>query len=638
MRDLAMRFLNGALSRRGFLQGLMATGFSLTAAKSVLDSFRSYTAEAQEIPPAQRKTITADTGEIIAEGLVAAKVKYVFNCNGSAQGPIIDALVDKPVQIIIGPQEGQVLAMAQGYELASGETGFVMCEEIGIPNSSSNLLNAWKDRSSLVVMTPRAGLNTNGRDSFEDIDEWLDLVKPITKWRWSASHAHRIPEHMRHAFKLAATPPRGPVFLTVPDDLLEKKNVKATIIGQEFFNVPLRVKPDPRQIEAAAKMLIASKGPLIVAGHEITRSKANKDLLELSELLGIPVTRERGLFLNFPSQHPLSLGDLLPNMRFPRNLDLVLNLGGPFPRMRAEHEEDHLPFFPESVKIIHARIEADDLARLFPTQLGIVADVGETIRDLTAAVKSMLTKERIEAIRQPRIEAATKFTAMVRESWRKAPQGKWDKSPMPWERVAYELDRALDRDAVIVQEIADNKRMERWMKVGGEGERTIIGRTTGQAMGWGIGASLGVKLAWPDRQLVALQGDGSILFGQTESLWSVSRYSVPQIILVFNNRGYDGPRRRQFDKAGKQAQSKKDMTCYLGNPDINFAQLASAYNIKGEVAHDAGELQAALKRAVKATRDGRPYLIDAMVERTGPAADSTWHPPFTVAGIRTKNV
>jgi thiamine pyrophosphate-dependent acetolactate synthase large subunit-like protein len=638
MRELAMRFLNGELSRRGFLKGLMATGFSLTAARSVLDSFRTYNAEAQEIPPAQRKTITADTGEIIAEGLVAAKVKYVFNCNGSAQGPVIDALVEKPIQIICGPQEGQVLAMAHGYELASGETGFVLCEEIGIPNSTSNLYNAWKDRSSLVVMTPRAALETNGRDSFEDIDEWLDIVKPITKWRWSASYAHRIPEHMRQAFKLASTPPRGPVFLTVPSDLLGKKNVKATIVGQEYFHVPMKVKPDPKQIETAARMLVESKAPLIVAGHEITRSKANEDLLKLGELLGIPVARERGLFVNFPTQHPLYLGDLLPNMRFPRNLDLVLNLGGQFPRMSGQYEEDHLPYFPEQVRVIHARVEADDMARLFPTHLSIAGDVGETIRDLMAAVRSMLTPDRIEAIRRPRSEAATKFTTMVRESWRKAPKGKWDKSPMPWERVAYELDQALDKDAVIVQEIADNKKMEQWMKAGGEGERTIIGRTTGQAMGWGVGASLGVKLAWPDRQLVALEGDGSVLFGQTESLWSVSRYSVPEIILIFNNRSYDGPRRRQFDKRGKQAQLNKDMTCYLGNPDVNFAQMASAYNIRGEVAHDATELQAALKRAIKTTRDGRPYLIDAMIERTGPAADLAWHPPFTVAGIRTRNV
>jgi thiamine pyrophosphate-dependent acetolactate synthase large subunit-like protein len=638
MRELAMRFLNGGLSRRGFLKGLLATGFSLTAARSVVDSFKSY-AEAQEIPPTVIKPFQGEAGELIAECLRAAKVKYMFFCNGSPQGPILDALVDKPdINLIIATEEGQAVSMAHGYELASGETPFVVTQGVGVPRQVTNLVNAWKDRSGMVVMTPRTPLDTHGRDSFEDIDSWLDFVRPVTKWRWDIVKANRIAEHMRHAFKLASTPPKSPVFLTIPDDLLEEKQVKASIVSQEYFNVPMKVKADPKQIEAAARMIVEAKNPVLVAGHEITRSKAMKEMVAFAELLGIAVTRERGLFLDFPSMHPLFLGDFVANMRFPRNLDLIINIGGQFPRMTETAEEDPFVFLPKGVKIIHARVETDDLARIFPTQFSVTGDVGQTLRDLTDAVKSMLTKERIEAIRQPRMEAAAKFTSMLRESWRKAAQGKWNKNPMPWERVVFELDKAMDKDAVVVQEIADNKRTERWISYGEEGGKTLMGRTTGQCLGWGVGAALGVKLAWPDRQVVSLQGDGGIMFGQTEAFWTYARTSTPVITVVMNNRSYDGVRRRQFGKQGKQAKFNKDMSAYMGNPDIDFAKIGGAYGIQGSFARDANELQAALKHAIQATRDGKPYIIDALIERTGPAADLVWHPPFTVAGIRTKNV
>jgi thiamine pyrophosphate-dependent acetolactate synthase large subunit-like protein len=637
MRELAMQFLNGGLSRRGFLKGLVATGFSFAAAESVVDSFKRV-AEAQEIPGAEIKPFRGEPGELIAECLRAAKVKYMFFCNGSPQGPILDALVDKPdINLIIATEEGQAVAMAQGYELASGEVPFVCTQGVGVPRQVTNLVNAWKDRSGMVVMTPRTPLDTHGRDSFEDVESWLDFVKPVTKWRWDIVKSNRIAEHMRHAFKLASTPPRSPVFLTIPDDLLEEKEVKANVVSQDFFNVPAKVKPDPRQIEAAAKMIVEAKSPLLIAGHEITRSKATKEMLAFAELLGIAVTRERGLFLDFPSMHPLFLGDFVANMRFPRNLDLIVNIGGQFPRMSETAEEDPFVFLPKGLRIIHARIEADDIARLFPTSLSVVGDVGETLRDLTEAVKSMLTKDRIEAIRQPRMDAAAQFTSMLRASWRKAAEASWNKNPMPWERVVFELDKAMDKDAVVVQEIADNKRTERWISYGEEGGRTLMGRTTGQCLGWGVGAALGVKLAWPNRQVVSLQGDGGIMFGQTEAFWTYARTSAPVVTVVMNNRSYDGVRRRQFAKQGKQAKFNKDMSAYMGNPDIDFSKIGEAYGIKGSFARDANELQTALKRGIQAARDGKPYIIDALIERTGPGADLTWHPPFTVAGIRSKN-
>jgi thiamine pyrophosphate-dependent acetolactate synthase large subunit-like protein len=208
--------------------------------------------------------------------------------------------------------------------------------------------------------------------------------------------------------------------------------------------------------------------------------------------------------------------------------------------------------------------------------------------------------------------------------------------------VSAELIEVLEKDAIIVPELsqyggagfAENVALSQFTF--GPGGMRHIGRTTGGALGWGVGAALGVKLAQPDRQVVALQGDGSFLFGQAETLWTMVRYEVPVIVVIYNNRSYNGPRDAIFRQNGRQAQAGKDMTCYLGNPDVDFAKVAAGFGVKGEVAKNPDQLKAALRRAIRTTRDGMPYLIDAVIERTGAAADSTWYPKYSVAAARTR--
>ena len=162
--------------------------------------------------------------------------------------------------------------------------------------------------------------------------------------------------------------------------------------------------------------------------------------------------------------------------------------------------------------------------------------------------------------------------------------------------------------------------------------------TTGSALGWGVGAAIGVKLAQPDRQVVALQGDGGFMFAQAESLWTMARYEVPVIVVIFNNRSYNGPRNKILKAGGKAAQVGKDMICYLGDPDVDFAKVAAGFGVKGEVRVAPEQVGPAIRRAIESTREGKPYLIDAVVGRTGLAADSTWHPKYSVASVRSRKV
>jgi len=165
-----------------------------------------------------------------------------------------------------------------------------------------------------------------------------------------------------------------------------------------------------------------------------------------------------------------------------------------------------------------------------------------------------------------------------------------------------------------------------------------MGRSIQQALGWGIGLSIGAKLANPDRQVVTLLGDGAFMFGQADALWTMSRYDIPITVIVLNNRSYNEPRQRIMAKMGKAGETGKDMACYLGNPDVDFAKIASGFGIRGEVVTNPADIKPALDRAMKSTRDGRPYLLDVIVERSGIGAESTWYPRYSVSEQRKRPV
>jgi len=225
----------------------------------------------------------------------------------------------------------------------------------------------------------------------------------------------------------------------------------------------------------------------------------------------------------------------------------------------------------------------------------------------------------------------------MRESAESIARRQFDRVPLTWECLSFEINAALDRDAYVVEEFGtEGPKSLQWFPFA-EGEKTKIGRTTGYSLGWGVGASIGVKLARPDNQVVCLQGDGGFLFGQSEALWTMSRYDVPIIVVIFNNRCYNETRARMYAQGGRQSELKKDMLSYLGDPNVDFVSIAGAYNIKGEQVQSREQIKAAMQRAVKSTRDGRPYLIDALVER-GQSGAEAWYPAYSVAKTRTRRV
>jgi acetolactate synthase I/II/III large subunit len=641
MRELVRSYLQNGLSRREFVKRMVQSGFSLVAVNSVLASLPpAFGQEQAKESKSYTRTFRGTGGDLLAEQLRDAGVEYFFLGNATGVSPLCDALVDRPdLKIILAVHEGVCVSMAHGYSRASEKTAFAMFSRVGVPSASSNMYNAMKDRSALVIASDHIETLASGRDGHEDLDDTLEPVKQFTKWRWNVDAATRIPEWTMKAFKLASTPPGGPTFLMFPRDLLVARDVEAEIFLPGTFNIPMSVRADAATIDKMARALLEAKSPLLRAGAEVWGSKAIPQVVELAELLAIPVTsgEERQGFrisCNFPTNHPLFMGGYSSNMRYPRNVDVILNMGGKLPDPGLGQ-----PQIPRSVKIIDVRIEASDIGNDYPLYLGVAADVKQVAQDLVAAIKSLATAERLQQIRGDRLEQTRQYATRLRQARLQAMKADWDKVPLTWERLSSDLNDVLERDAYLVAEFGTEGPKALKCFTFAEGEKTLIGRTSGDALGWGAGAAAGVKIAQPDKQVICLQGDGGFLFGgQAMALWSMSRYRIPVITVIYNNRSYNETRERAFAEGGRQAQTSKDMLSYLGDPDVDFVKLAGAFGVPGEQVTTPDQIKPAMKRAARAALDGRPYLIDALVGRTGHGAELAWYPKLSVAEMRRRKV
>jgi thiamine pyrophosphate-dependent acetolactate synthase large subunit-like protein len=215
-------------------------------------------------------------------------------------------------------------------------------------------------------------------------------------------------------------------------------------------------------------------------------------------------------------------------------------------------------------------------------------------------------------------------------------RGESNDSPISVSKLALDLEATLEKDACYVADVGSGRKMENLMSFAGADKEYF--QTCGDVLGYGLPASFGVKLARPDQQVVTVLGDGGVQFSGLQPLWSFARYKAPVIVVIMNNNSYNEERNRIWNTGGRQFQTGRDMACYLGDPDIDYVKGAAAYGVEGEMVNDPAKLRGAIERAKRATVDGRPYLLDVHLERNGLGAASTWHPPFSIADLRTRKV
>src|SRR5215470_3116868 len=543
MRELVAQYLLHSISRRRFINGLTKAGLTATAAQSVLGAVTSVSlaqeggtapyvpqgnattpipylrqnpeASAPGTAPAAAagvKPFQGTGGAALAEQLIACGVKYVFGNSASEDAQFYEALVDRPqLKYVLTPHEGPGAAMAAGYIKASGEPAVVMqAGVVGMMNAMGQIFNSWKEQTPLVVYSYRTDQSRRaGRDGFEEVANQEQIVQPMTKYTWLARRGDMIPETVRRAFKAAWTPPYGPAYISWHSDYTDE-HVRTDIIPQDQVDPRMRVRPNPDDVQRAARLLVEARIPLLIVGDEIYKAKASGKAVKLAELIGMPVTQVRQLYANFPETHPLWVGNTpavnLNSLTFPRNPNVVINIGNKFQHNGAA------PIVPRGLKFIDMRIDFASMGNVMLTEVPLVADVALGLDDLHAAVAQLMTPA-LKAKAAERAAEVKKFAEQARTLRALVVNNpEWDMSPLIADRVTYEIAKFADPDSIIVNE-AGSVAMHSFdfNPIGG---RELF-YYYGSHLGSGVGTAAGVKLARPNQQVICLVGDGSFIFGPT---------------------------------------------------------------------------------------------------------------------------
>ena len=321
----------------------------------------------------------------------------------------------------------------------------------------------------------------------------------------------------------------------------------------------------------------------------------------------------------------------LSSLAFPKNADVIINVGNKF------QHNGPAPIVPRGPKFIDMRIDFASMGNVMLTEVPLVADVSLGLDVLYAAVEQLMTPA-LHAKAAERAAEVNKFAEHARTLRALVTNNpEWDQSPLIADRVTYEIAKFADADAIIVNE-AGSVAMHSF-DFNPMGGRELF-YYYGSHLGSGVGTAAGVKLARPNQQVICLVGDGSFIFGPT-ALWNMARLELPVIVVVYNNHAYSGPHSRVVANvpSGRMVQTGQFVHDYLGDPDMNMADIARGFGVAGEVVESPAQLREALARARAHTVEGKPYLLDVQVARRGVGwADKPWVPPIRLAAIRQKRV
>jgi benzoylformate decarboxylase len=627
MRETARLFLERRIGRRAFMSRLAEAGVATTAAARMATSLSP--APASSSPTRVVRNLTG--GELMAELLVDWNVPYVFGLGGSEEVGFLDALVDRlPLQYVQGLHEGAVMSMADGYARASGETPIMNLHSVaGAAYALGPMVNAYKDRIPIVVTVGAQSTIIRGTNAFLEAVNLHELPREYARWTWDVLSAETIPEVLRRAFVLAKVPPGGPTFVTFSKDLWEERVPEAEILPRSRSELSLDVVPDSALVSRLADMLLEAELPVIGVGKELARFDASEEVMGIAELLGIPVFQDvypSHTPVVFPTTHPNYGGMLDENPNFPGTFDLYWCIGG---SMFSLIDSPAQPVIPRSTRVIHTGFDAVEIGRSYPVDLAVTANPRATAAAVLEELRSRTLSKTVIEDRRKRVE---RHHLERRRKLDDKAQKVWDAGPISTERIAVELNRRLDPAAIVVSElITSESYLPYYLDIDHRREARRLNLTScGGVLGWAVPAAIGAKIAKPDRQVVALVGDGSFQFGP-QSLWTAVRYQVPLGVVIWNNNQYQANRRYLHAYGGRAAATGKYIGCNLDSPRVDNVAIARGYGVEGERVEEADQIAGGLDRCLKALAEGRPYLLDVQIERRFGGAESTWYDFFSVA-------
>jgi benzoylformate decarboxylase len=540
------------------------------------------------------------------ELLKAEGVTQMFGNPGTTELPIMHALTDHPeMGYVLGLQEAIVVGMADGYARASGRLAACNVHVApGLGNAIGALYTAHVSGTPLIVT---AGQQEQGHGLMEPLlyAPLVPIAAPVVKWATEVTRLADLPRIMHRAAKVALTPPTGPVFISLPGDILNA--FEALELG-----APTRVDAASRPSDAAlrrlADRLLAAERPVMLAGSESVTSDAFAEAARFAETLGAPVYQQTVVSgAHFPSEHPLFLGQLSRDQARVRELlspyDLLVCIGADVLQMSVWNEVEPLP---PGLAIVQIGLRDWEMGKNYPAELAVRADVKVTLEALTP-----LLAEQGGGSRQQRAEAmiaelAERNWSAKRARQQRAAAARAGARPIDPDWLMMAICERLPADAIVVDEGLTTARSLNALFPFRD-RYSYFGNISG-GIGWGIAAAVGVQLAQPGRPVVAIVGDGSAMYS-IQALWSAANQKLPVIFVLCDNGGYRIIKQRLKAFHGNDTFIGMDFK----DPAIDLAGLARALGVRAQRIETGAAFETALEEALAGAE---PVLLNVVVDGT----------------------
>lgn len=530
-------------------------------------------------------------------------VRHVFGNPGTTELGFMEMFADYPdLTYVLGLQDAVPVGMAYGYALATGEPAFVNLHITpGLANGLGNIFNAYRAKAPLVVTAGQV----DRRMVLQEPSLWSDLARvaaPFTKWSYEAKTGSDVPLALARAFHMAAAPPPGPVFLSLPMDCLDEE-----VEGPAPWTGPTdRSRPSAAALDRVAGALAAARSPVLIAGAGAATPEARAALVRIAEATGARVYGERlPVRSAFPTDHPQYLGMIglsLSQLRAELgDADVVLVAGA---RKFASLLYTPPIRLPEGTAVIHVDPDPWEIGKNLPVALGIVADVTASVAEVAERLPGLVdaARRRAAAARAAEVRAER---ARREEAWRQAAR-----LPAPGERMTIAcafriLSEHVDETVTVVDEAVTAARLiDRYLPL--RTERAYLGIAAG-SLGLGLPASLGAQMAWPDRRVICTIGDGSLMYA-VQALWTAARYHIPVTVLVLDNRAYQVLKDGMEAYKGGPVPPERLVGMDLDGPPVDIPSVARGFGVLGRLITEPADLRDAL-----AEPNRGPQLLDVLV-------------------------
>jgi benzoylformate decarboxylase len=434
------------------------------------------------------------------------------------------------------------------------------------------------------------------------------MAKPIAKWSYQVEHAHDIPRVLRRAFKIAAEPPAGPVFLALPMDVLDNE---AEMDVSPTTYVSWRTRPDLDGLRVAADLLAKAKSPMLMVGDSVNAAGAQAEATALAEVIGAPIFECYASEYNVPTSHPLNLGSV--DFVSPKNIratladcDVLLVVGAPL--FQLIFPEAELGVVAPGTKVVQLDTFTHELGKNVRPDVALLGDPKAGLAELTELIQHKQSASERNAAVDRRAKAEERV-AGVRESYWNAARRNWDASPIAAPRLMHEIKQTLPENYLVFSEgLTNSKHVE--MAIAPDEPGRLV-KVRGGGIGPGLPGSLGAALAMPDRKVVGICSDGAAMYSIT-ALWTAAHHKIPVTFVMLSNGAYRILKLNMIEYLGAAARGRKFVEMDLTDPALRFDKMAESMGVPGIRVEQPADLAGALKEAMSRT-DG-PTLVDVALE------------------------